>query len=86
MRKFFLAAAATVVLGVPAFGADDRGVTDKEIHDVVEYVPISALRNDGIEELNRESFGGVEDDLEIVGLIAVAAFNSEASLLANRVR
>jgi hypothetical protein len=41
---------------------------------------------DGIEELNRESFGGVEDDLEIVGLIAIAAFNSEASLLSNRVR
>ncbi len=31
MRKLFLAAAATVVLGVPAFGADVRGVTDKEI-------------------------------------------------------
>jgi branched-chain amino acid transport system substrate-binding protein len=31
MRKFYLAAAATVVLAVPAFGADVRGVTDKEI-------------------------------------------------------
>jgi branched-chain amino acid transport system substrate-binding protein len=31
MRKFYLAAATTVVLGVPAFGADVRGVTDKEI-------------------------------------------------------
>ena len=31
MRKLFLAAAATVVLGAPAFGADVRGVTDKEI-------------------------------------------------------
>jgi len=31
MRKFFLAAAATVVLAAPAFGADVRGVTDKEI-------------------------------------------------------
>jgi branched-chain amino acid transport system substrate-binding protein len=31
MRKFFLAAAATVVVAVPAFGADVRGVTDKEI-------------------------------------------------------
>jgi branched-chain amino acid transport system substrate-binding protein len=31
MRKLFLAAAATVVLAVPAFGADVRGVTDKEI-------------------------------------------------------
>jgi branched-chain amino acid transport system substrate-binding protein len=31
MRKLFLAAAATVVLAAPAFGADVRGVTDKEI-------------------------------------------------------
>ena len=31
MRKFFLAATATVVLAAPAFGADVRGVTDKEI-------------------------------------------------------
>jgi branched-chain amino acid transport system substrate-binding protein len=31
MRKLFLAAAATVVLAVPAFSADVRGVTDKEI-------------------------------------------------------
>jgi len=31
MRKYFLAAAATVVLAAPAFGADVRGVTDKEI-------------------------------------------------------
>ncbi len=31
MRKLFMAAAATVVLAVPAFGADVRGVTDKEI-------------------------------------------------------
>src|SRR5438477_12666989 len=31
MRKLFLAAAATVVLAGPAFGADVRGVTDKEI-------------------------------------------------------
>ena len=31
MRKLFLAAAATVVLGAPAFGAEVRGVTDKEI-------------------------------------------------------
>ena len=31
MRKLLLTAAATVVLAVPAFGADVRGVTDKEI-------------------------------------------------------
>jgi branched-chain amino acid transport system substrate-binding protein len=31
MRKLFLAATATVVLAAPAFGADVRGVTDKEI-------------------------------------------------------
>lgn len=31
MRKLFLAAAATVVVAAPAFGADVRGVTDKEI-------------------------------------------------------
>jgi branched-chain amino acid transport system substrate-binding protein len=31
MRKLFLAAAATVVVAIPAFGADVRGVTDKEI-------------------------------------------------------
>jgi branched-chain amino acid transport system substrate-binding protein len=31
MRKLFLATAAAVVLAAPAFGADVRGVTDKEI-------------------------------------------------------
>ena len=31
MRKLFVAAAATVVLAAPAFGADVRGVTDTEI-------------------------------------------------------
>src|SRR6266481_1364999 len=40
---------------------------------------------DVVQQLNRESFGGIKDDLEIVRLVAIAGLDSKILLFANRV-